>query len=1233
MPLQLSGQNIETPAGDSGTYTWADVVALGSTLLTAHTETSGKPMYRWSGTIFLRGTATLNILNITLEWLSKDSTNKGRIVTEDSAVVNFGQVATVNGQTVYRQGCDLIFTSAWNNSSISDCFLAYHPTSDTNTEGRINIYGCSLNFNFATNSRRGKIYISSLYSSYVWSTGTPSTSSSSERNVVSFQPNGIISSSRLLYSTIECNGAATLSDVASIIPQVGAVNYVSQQRIVLSGFNPSGPTSAGYLNTRSSPFDFDDSPNVNLANAITYRDDDYGTTTLNSRKRFSQYLKITDSGGSVSGVIVTYTGRTTATGTTGSDGLYSTILVTQETNLGGMTTPSNYSLYAQPVTVVDYSAYTLEVRSYLHLAVSESVSVAGTLGSSSQPFTRQLLLDSGVTQTNTVTVAGYSGVFHSSTTITISGSRSLAEVYDSRKLYWYNNGGTAPSRATNTADFGSLNITVSSGGISVSTAKFLDGIRTTGTVTLAGASSLSAPLQLPSSTVVLQSSGTYSFAADIGASATVQVTSGTTNLSTWNFTSGATIDNTSSSAALVYVDAAQVPHITTTSTGGGSVAVSAVPTYLSAANFAEGTRVQVVHRQVFIVASTAINTTTNAITLGNDSNGDAASLSTSTPRSLVRFALTSGATIPTTSPQIIDGGLYYVASNSAGVITLSITSGGSAIDFSSQGSGNFQLIAETELDNSLVGSSDYSLAIARSTGALIRVKARYWQNSSGCTASEFFDQVYVWSSTGGVTIADEVSVAALPDSIHNRIISISTLELPVSGSVAPTSDGSGVSGLTFALEGTGKIQINANDADGVLLIQDLYAWGVYISSTEAGIRLASASTFVADDLFNYQVMNLEFDNTGTIPLRIIGGRLVDDSGATPIASSTSASIFPNVELSGTGAIVSGGGATAADIWSYGTRSLTTTIPSASDNATAVWAADTRILTSGANIVLAKGVGITGLNDLALATIEGSAVLAKQSAVLAIPTNPLLTTDSRLNNLDAAVSSRSTHSVADVWAYLTASATTAGSLGKRIADNLDAAISTRLATSGYTAPDNTSITAIKAKTDNLPASPASVGDIPSASANASAVWSAGTRSLTTSFPAVPSASDNATAVWSAVSRTLTNLDLTTIEGSTVLAKQSAVLAIPTNPLLASNYTAPDNAGISTLLTRLSATRAGYLDLVPSIDSRTTDLSDLRGYTDGVTVTIDTTNGTITTSNGKRVRVSTSGLTRTIERDDP
>lgn len=65
----------------------------------------------------------------------------------------------------------------------------------------------------------------------------------------------------------------------------------------------------------------------------------------------------------------------------------------------------------------------------------------------------------------------------------------------------------------------------------------------------------------------------------------------------------------------------------------------------------------------------------------------------------------------------------------------------------------------------------------------------------------------------------------------------------------------------------------------------------------------------------------------------------------------------------------------------------------------------------------------------------------------------------------------------IWDRATASLTTAGSIGKRLADDIDATISSRLATAGYTAPDNadivtilglvdTEIGAIKTQTDKL-----------------------------------------------------------------------------------------------------------------------------------------------------------------------
>lgn len=66
------------------------------------------------------------------------------------------------------------------------------------------------------------------------------------------------------------------------------------------------------------------------------------------------------------------------------------------------------------------------------------------------------------------------------------------------------------------------------------------------------------------------------------------------------------------------------------------------------------------------------------------------------------------------------------------------------------------------------------------------------------------------------------------------------------------------------------------------------------------------------------------------------------------------------------------------------------------------------------------------------------------------------------------------SAGDPWTTSLPGGYTSGQAGAILGANLDAAVSTRLATSGYTAPDNADITAIKAKTDNLPSSPAATG---------------------------------------------------------------------------------------------------------------------------------------------------------------
>ena len=88
----------------------------------------------------------------------------------------------------------------------------------------------------------------------------------------------------------------------------------------------------------------------------------------------------------------------------------------------------------------------------------------------------------------------------------------------------------------------------------------------------------------------------------------------------------------------------------------------------------------------------------------------------------------------------------------------------------------------------------------------------------------------------------------------------------------------------------------------------------------------------------------------------------------------------------------------------------------------------------------------------------------------------------VENLDATVSSRSTLTAAQVNAEADTALSDVG-LTTTITGRIDQAVSTRLAGSAYTAPANSDIAAIKSKTDNLPASPAATGDIPSANITA------------------------------------------------------------------------------------------------------------------------------------------------------
>jgi len=144
-------------------------------------------------------------------------------------------------------------------------------------------------------------------------------------------------------------------------------------------------------------------------------------------------------------------------------------------------------------------------------------------------------------------------------------------------------------------------------------------------------------------------------------------------------------------------------------------------------------------------------------------------------------------------------------------------------------------------------------------------------------------------------------------------------------------------------------------------------------------------------------------------------------------------------------------------------------------------------------------------------------------------------------LDAAITSRSTLTAQQVWEYATRTLSSFGTLAadvwnsvtrtltagtrdsqidaiKAKTDNLpsdpasNTQVNTRLATSGYTAPDNAGISAVKAKTDNLPADPSSNTQVNTRLATASYITpdNAGIAAIkvkTDNLPAAPAIEGN------------------------------------------------------------------------------------------------------------------------------
>ncbi len=535
-----------------------------------------------------------------------------------------------------------------------------------------------------------------------------------------------------------------------------------------------------------------------------------------------------------------------------------------------------------------------------------------------------------------------------------------------------------------------------------------------------------------------------------------------------------------------------------TVTGDGTVIVTEPQLALTATNFADGSRFFAARYQTFQINSADISTTANTIALGpDDETGATFAGQITTPATLVTLTLATGATIPTSMPQLVDGNLYYVSANSSGVIQISETEGGAAINFSDTGTESggelLTLVAETELINEIV-SGGVSTALSLPNDALINVAASH--RASASSASTQFTRLIQWSTASGASIADTFSATNNPDTIHNALVG-STITDEDGNQVSITSDGATVAGLSFDL--SGNIQLDANAiTDNEIPAPDAYLWSIFVRSTEAGIRFVR-DQFTALSIMKFRLNGLTLDNVAdgvrnspATPLTIIGNLVTAQALAAVFAEeSGTIRIRPffvaDLESAGGGGITqqevrdalklapsAGSPATGSiddeldgikaqtDQLSFADGDVVATLDSeqvavgsiATDvvNAGALATDAVTEIQNGLSTLDAAGVrsavGLAAANlDTQLGDIPTNlefnartipsadyfdpstdevttdaasraasqadvSGLATQASVDAIPTNPLLDNDVRLNNLDATVSSRASQTTLD-----------------------------------------------------------------------------------------------------------------------------------------------------------------------------------------------------------------------------
>jgi len=205
---------------------------------------------------------------------------------------------------------------------------------------------------------------------------------------------------------------------------------------------------------------------------------------------------------------------------------------------------------------------------------------------------------------------------------------------------------------------------------------------------------------------------------------------------------------------------------------------------------------------------------------------------------------------------------------------------------------------------------------------------------------------------------------------------------------------------------------------------------------------------------------------------------------TTVTNLTNLPAMPNDWLTAAGVKADAVTKIATAVWGHATRTLSSFSTLVSD----IWSAATRTLSAFAFTVTgAKDASIDAIKAKT-DTIPASPAAVGSAMTLTVGERTAIANEVESQIIDDTDAEKVLKAITDKIASVNPSlddltlAGIASAVRTELTTELariDAAISTRLATAGYTAPANADISTIKSKTDNLPASPAASGEYTSA----------------------------------------------------------------------------------------------------------------------------------------------------------